>query len=174
MIDIVAEVSLIFLLGVDERLDSVITSLHAEADTLVKDVLRLVGGIHIVLVKGLDELFIVVDCSIDDTITDSLRHDLLSLFNTLQVQLAGNISKRDLRVRDVDLLETELDDSVLQTADQREDLISSKHSLIACNQGIELVHLTLLDILDDQIVRLEVLLELFLVEDLTLRDLTHQ
>ena len=174
MIDIVAEVSLIFLLGVDERLDSVIASLHAEADTLVKDVLRLVGGIHIVLVKGLDELFIVVDCSIDDTITDSLRNDLLSLFNTLQVQLAGNISKRDLRVRDVDLLETELDDSVLQTADQREDLISSKHSLIAGNQGIELVHLTLLDVLDDQIVRLEVLLELFLVEDLTLRDLTHQ
>ena len=140
----------------------------------MKDVLRLVGGIHIVLVKGLDELFIVVDCSIDDTITDSLRHDLLSLFYTLQVQLAGNISKRDLRVRDVDLLETELDDSVLQTADQREDLISSKHSLIAGNQGIELVHLTLLDVLDDQIVRLEVLLELFLVEDLTLRDLTHQ
>ena len=99
---------------------------------------------------------------------------MLSLFNTLQVQLAGNISKRDLRVRDVDLLETELDDSVLQTADQREDLISSKHSLIAGNQGIELVHLTLLDVLDDQIVRLEVLLELFLVEDLTLRDLTHQ
>ena len=174
MIDIVAEVSLIFLLGVDERLDSVIASLHAEADTLVKDVLRLVGGIHIVLVKGLDELFIVVDSSIDDTITDSLRNDLLSLFNTLQVQLAGNISKRDLRVRDVDLLETELDDSVLQTADQREDLISSKHSLIAGNQGIKLVHLTLLDVLDDQIVRLEVLLELFLVEDLTLRDLTHQ
>ena len=174
MIDIVAEVSLIFLLGVDERLDSVIASLHAEADTLVKDVLRLVGGIHIVLVKGLDELFIVVDSSIDDTITDSLRNDLLSLFNTLQVQLAGNISKRDLRVRDIDLLETELDDSVLQTADQREDLISSKHSLIAGNQGIKLVHLTLLDVLDDQIVRLEVLLELFLVEDLTLRDLTHQ
>jgi len=174
LIDIVAEVSLIFLLGVDERLDSVIASLHAEADTLVKDVLRLVGGIHIVLVKGLDELFIVVDSSIDDTITDSLRNDLLSLFNTFQVQLAGNISKRDLRVRDIDLLETELDDSVLQTADQREDLISSKHSLIAGNQGIELVHLTLLDILDDQIVRLEVLLELFLVEDLTLRDLTHQ
>ena len=140
----------------------------------MKDVLRLVGGIHIVLVKGLDELFIVVDCSIDDTITDSLRHDLLSLFYTLQVQLAGNISKRNLRVRDVDLLETELDDSVLQTADQREDLISSKHSLIAGNQGIELVHLTLLDVLDNQIVRLEVLLELFLVEDLTLRDLTHQ
>ena len=174
MIDIVAEVSLIFLLGVDERLDSVIASLHAEADTLVKDVLRLVGGIHIVLVKGLDALFIVVDSSIDDTITDSLRNDLLSLFNTLQVQLASNISKRDLRVRDVDLLETELDDSVLQTADQREDLISSKHSLIAGNQGIELVHLTLLDVLDDQIIRLEVLLELFLVEDLTLRDLTHQ
>ena len=148
LIDIVSEVSLVLLLWVYESLDSVVASFHAELDTLVQDLLRLIRSVHISLGQRLDKLLLVVDDGIDDAITDRLGDDLLGLL-PLEAELRSDVSHRDLRIRDVDLLETELDDSVLQTADQREDLISSKHSLIAGNQGIELVHLTLLDVLDD-------------------------
>ena len=113
LIDIISKVTLILLLRVNEGFDGIIACLHAESDTLVQDGLRFVGCIHIVLRKRLNVLFVMVNGSVNYTISDSFCNDLLSLFNTLQIQFRGYISQRDLRVRDIDLLKTEFDDCVL-------------------------------------------------------------
>ena len=45
----VAKVAFIFLLVVDQGLDSIVAGLHTELDTLVKDCLRLIGRVNIIL-----------------------------------------------------------------------------------------------------------------------------
>ena len=130
--------------------------------------------VHISLGQRLDELLIVIDRGIDDTISDSLGDDLLRLLDTLQTKLGGDVSKRNLRVRDIDLLKTELDNGMLKSMDQTEHLISLEHPLVPCDQRVESLHVSLFDSMHDLVVRLEKLLEVLLVEDLAVRGLTHE
>ena len=168
------EVALVFLLSVDKGFDSVVAGFHAELDAFVQDALRLIGSVDISLRERLNVLLIVVDRCINDTISDSLGNDLLNFFDTLKAELLCDVSNRDLRVRDVDLLETELDDCVLQTVDQSQCLVGLEHALEASNMCIELFHVTLLHKVHDLVIWEQVLLEVFLVEDLPVWNLTHE
>jgi hypothetical protein len=58
----------------------------------MENVLWLVSRVDISLDEGLDELFVVVDGGIDDTVTDGLCHDLLSFLNAFKAQLGGDVS----------------------------------------------------------------------------------
>ena len=122
----------------------------------------------------MDVLFIVVDSGIDHTVANCFGHNLLSFLHTLKAQLLGDVGKRDLGVADVDLLQTELDDSMLESMNKAEDLISFEHRLVASNEGIESLHITLLHKVDNLVVRVEVLREFLLIENLAIRNLTHQ
>ena len=93
LVDIVTKVSLVLLLRIYEGLDGVVAGLHAELDTLVKDVLRLIRGVNISLRQRLDKLFIVINGSINDSISDSFGYDLLCLFYGLKAQLRGDVGK---------------------------------------------------------------------------------
>ena len=57
---------------------------------------------------------------------------------------------------------------------KRQHFVSLEHFLVTCHQGIESFHVTLLDEVHDLIVGEQILLEIFLIEDLSVWDLTHQ
>ena len=116
----------------------------------------------------------MIDGCINNTITDGLSNDLLGLFDALQAELLGNVGKRDLGVADVDLLQTKLDDSVFETMDQGQDSINFEHVRKALHVRIEPIHVTLLHKVHDLVVGVEVLREVLLVEDLSVRNLTHE
>jgi len=116
----------------------------------------------------------MVDSRVNDSISDRLSHDLLGLFYTFQAQLARDVGHGDLRVRDIDLFQTELDDGMLQSMDQTEHLVSLEHPLVPRYEGVESLHVSLLDRVHDLIVWVQVLLEVLLAEDLTIGDLTHE
>jgi len=90
---------------------------------------------------------------INNTISDSLSNDLFSFFNALNTQLVLNILQGDLRVTNINLLKTELDNSMSQTSNQSQVLVSLEQFLILCQNLFELIHITLLDTVDDLVVR---------------------
>ena len=57
---------------------------------------------------------------------------------------------------------------------KRENLVNLEHLLIAGDQSIESLHVTLLDKVHDLIVWEQVLLEILLVKDLSVWDFSHQ
>jgi len=66
---------------------------HAELDTLVKNVLGVVGGVDIEELIGGHVLELVAEGGVDDTVADGLGNDLLSLAIILQAQLLLDVSK---------------------------------------------------------------------------------
>jgi len=116
----------------------------------------------------------VVKDSIDNSIADSFGNDLLGLFNTLERKLFRDILNRNLRVRDVDLLETELDHSVTKTLNQGEIFVSMEKGLILDQKGLEVLHVARLDTSNNLIVRKKLLLEVGVREDLSVGNVTHQ
>ena len=116
----------------------------------------------------------MVKDSIDNSIADSFGNDLLGLFNTLERKLFRDILNRNLRVRDVDLLETELDHSVTKTLNQGEIFVSMEKGLILDQKGLEVLHVARLDTSNNLIVRKKLLLEVGVREDLSVGNVTHQ
>lgn len=116
----------------------------------------------------------MIDGGINNTIADGFSYDLLGLFDALQAELLGNVGKRDLRVADVDLLQTELDDSVFESMHQGQDSVDLEHVREALHVRIEPIHVTLLHKVHDLVVRVEVLRKVLLVENLSVRNLSHQ
>jgi len=55
----------------------------------------------------------VADFSLNHTISDRFCYDLLSLFDRLKAKLQHDVLQMDAGVGDVDLFQTELDNSVL-------------------------------------------------------------
>ena len=78
----------------------------------------------------MDELLVVVDGSVNDSIADGLGDDVFSLFSGAEHELNSDIFQRDLGVRNIDLLEAELDDGVSQALDEGQVVISRKHILV--------------------------------------------
>jgi hypothetical protein len=77
---------------------------HAELDSLIKDELRVVRLVDIGQSARLDELLLVVDGGVNDSITDCFSNNMFSLFTSLKHELDPDVVNRNLRVRDVDLL----------------------------------------------------------------------
>ena len=96
LVDIIAEVTLVFLLRVDQSLNGIVAGLHAELDSLVQNLLRLIRCVDISLGKRLDVLLVMVDSSIDDAVTDGLGDDLLGLLNTFEAKLSSDVSHGNL------------------------------------------------------------------------------
>ena len=65
----------------------------------------------------------MINRCVNDTVSNRLCDDLLRLFVALKAQLCLHVADCDLRVRDVDLLETELNDSVLESMNLRQGLV---------------------------------------------------
>jgi hypothetical protein len=116
----------------------------------------------------------MTDRRIDHTVSDCLCNDLLSLFSAFKAKLLLDISDRDTRVRNVDLLETELDDGVLKSVDQRQVAISLEELLVLDSQLLEAVHLSGLDTAHNREVRSERLLKLGLCKHCSAWDFSHQ
>lgn len=172
----VSEVSVVFLVltGVGQGAHRIVPQLHAELHTLVKHLLRLVGRILIDKAQRLHKHLIVVDPSLNYTIANSLRHDLLRLLHGLETQLRLNVAQSNFRVRNVDLLQTELDHSVLESLDQGHVLVKSKYFGVLDQQGAELFHLALLDAVEHVEVWRQRLDEVTTAQDTLVRDFTHQ
>jgi hypothetical protein len=116
----------------------------------------------------------VVDGGFNNSITDGLCNDLLSLFHGLEGQLDLDVLDRYLRVTNVDFLETKLDYSMLQAKDKGQDSVGLEHTLILLDDLLELFHITLLDSAHDLEVGVQRLLEVRLRENLSVWDLTHE
>lgn len=74
--------------------------------------LRLVRLVYVSSDSTLHEPSGMVDCSFNDTISDSLRNNVLGLFLRLEIELYTNVSDRDSRVRKRDCAEGSLDDEM--------------------------------------------------------------
>jgi len=122
----------------------------------------------------LDELLLMVDCSVNDTIANSFSNDVFSLFTSLEIELDSNVVNRDLRVRNVDLLQAELDDSVSQTVDQSQVVVSHEYILVLLSLLLEFFHVSALGSAHDSKVGSKRDLVFFLVENLAVRDISHQ
>jgi len=57
--------------------------LHAELDTLLKHILRLVARVNITHLLRFHEALIMVNDGINDTVSDCLGNNLLSLLNRI-------------------------------------------------------------------------------------------
>lgn len=77
----VREVAKVFLGRIDKGFDSVLMQGHAELDSLVKNELRVVRLVYICKCARLNELQIVVDSGINNSIANSLGYDVFGLFN---------------------------------------------------------------------------------------------
>jgi hypothetical protein len=148
--------------------------LHAESNTLVKQVLRIICRIDVVTPLALHESFVAVDDGRDDTVTNGLGDDLLAFLNGLKVQLCLDVSETDLAIADVQLLQTELEYSVPQSLDQGEVLVLAEDLTVCRHDLVELNHIAGLDAVDDLEVRPKRRLQELLDEDLAVRDLTHE
>lgn len=80
----------------------------------------------------------------------------------------------DAGVGDVDLFQTEFDNSVLKSLDKSQVFVSSKQACVSGQQTLELFHFTLLDKVDNLEVGSQGFLELFIGEDCSLGILAHQ
>lgn len=116
----------------------------------------------------------MTDRRINHTVSDRFSHDLLSLFSAFKTELLLDISNRDTGVRNVNFLESKLDDSMLQSVDQRQVAVSLEELLVLDCQLLEPVHLSRLDTAHDREVWSERLLELGLCKDCPVRDFSHQ
>ena len=63
---------------------------------------------------------------------------------------------------------------MLQAVDKGQDLIGLEHALVTSEKGVESHHIARFDGMHDLVVGEEVLLEVFLVEHLPVRDLSHE
>jgi|LauGreDrversion4_2_1035121.scaffolds.fasta_scaffold294010_3 hypothetical protein len=96
---------------------------HAKLNALVVDVLRIVRCVDIAGLLGLHPLVVMIENCLDHTVSYGLSNHLLCLFNAFKRQLLCDVTDRDLRVTNVDLLETKLDNSVAQALNERKVLI---------------------------------------------------
>lgn len=111
--------------------------------------------------------------SINNTISDGLGNNLFSFFDTLNTKFALNILQGNLGVTDVNLFKTELNNSMSQTSDQSQVLVSLEQFLVFDQNLFELIHITLLYTVDDLVVRGQWSSKVFLREYLSSRDFTH-
>ena len=80
------------------------------------------------------------DC-IDDAISNGLGNYLLSLLYRIQLELVLDVDHRNLRVTDVQFLETELEHSMLKSSDQVEVLIGNEYLLVFRQDFLESIHI---------------------------------
>jgi hypothetical protein len=104
--------------------------------------LRIIASVDITALSRLHETLVVVDDSINHTISDSLSNDLFSFLNGVETKFLLDISHGDLGVTDVQFLETELEDSVLKSHDQSVVLILLEHFLILGEDLLKGVHIS--------------------------------
>ena len=74
----VPKVSLVFLLRILECFDSIVMEVHTVLESLVEHILWIVRGINVSHLSRLHKSIVVVDHSVDHTVSDSLSYDLLS------------------------------------------------------------------------------------------------
>ena len=72
----------------------------------------------------------MVQNGINDTISDSFGDNLFSFFIAVQRKLLSDVINRDLRITDVDFLQTKLDNCVSQSSNQRVVLVSMEQWLV--------------------------------------------
>lgn len=65
----------------------------------------------------------MINRCVDDAVSNCLRDDLFRLFVALKTQLCLHVADSDLRVGDIDLLQTELNDSMLESMNHRQCLV---------------------------------------------------
>lgn len=116
----------------------------------------------------------MVDRSVNDTIANSFSNDVLGLFSSLEIELDSNVINRDLGVRNVDLLQAKFDDSVSQTVHQGQVVISYENVLVLLHLLLEFFHVSALRSAHDGEVRSKRDLVFLLVENLAVRDISHQ
>lgn len=147
---------------------------HAELYSLVENALGIVRVVDVVGVLRLHPLVIVIDNSLNDSVSDGFGHDLLGFFNVFYAKLLFDVLDGDLRITDVDFLKSELDDSVSQPLNQDVVLVLLEQSLMDLQNLFEVLHITRLNACYHLIVRSKCLLEIRVREYLPIWDLSHE
>lgn len=155
-------------------LDRLLMEVHTELDSLVEHVLWLIRSVNISDVLGFHVLLFVVNDSVNNSVSNGLCYDLFSFFMRLEGELLSDVSNGDLAVGDVDLLETELDDGVLESEDQGIVFVSHEERLVLSDDLLEVVHISLLDTSDDFEIGLKGLLIFWVLEDQPGWDFSHE
>ena len=170
----IPEVSLVLFGGIHEGFDCIVAGVHAKSYPLMQQGLGLVGGVDVDERQRQHPLVVMVDSRIDHAVSNGLCHNLLCFFHAFKAELLLDVFESNLGVRNVDFLKTELDDSVLESVNQREDLVIFKETRVLLEQLLELFHVTLLHVIHDQEIWIKRFLEVCLIEYLAGRNLAHQ
>jgi len=137
----------------------------------------MLGIVTCVDVRALPRLhgsFIVVNNSLDDSISDSLGDNLFGLFNTIEAEFLLDIDHWDLRITDVKLLQTKLQNSVLKSHDQGIVLILLENFLVLGENFLEGIHVSGFHTVYDLEIWGKWLLQEGLREDLSVWNFSHQ
>ena len=176
---------------VNAHLDTLVVQLQAKLNSLVESLLRLVRGINVDDILALHVTLLMLQRSLDHSISDSFCADIFRLFFGIEMQFLADLLQRDARIGEGERTESSLDDVVTETKNQsiraiRDELllvclerfseglqISDAHG---CRDAISICdgsHGTLLTLRDLQI-RRKRFLEHRLPEDASFRYISHQ
>ena len=147
---------------------------HAEANSFVEHGLRVIGRVNVVQLSRLHEAVLAVNESCDDTVSDGLRDYLLGLFNAVERKLVLDVNQGDLRVGNVQFLQTELEHGVSESVNKRVRLVSLEHDAVLVHDLVEGNHVATFHTVHDLEVGLQRSLQELLSEDLPVWDLAHE
>ena len=116
----------------------------------------------------------MIDCCIDYTVSDGLCNDLLGFLYRVQLQLRLDIANRYFGVANVEFLQTELQDSVLETGNQVKVLICDKDLFVFFHDFLEGLHVATFDTINNLEIRGQRFLEVSWRKDLPVWNFTHE
>ena len=115
---------------------------QAELNSLVEGNLRLPGAVNVTRVLGLHDPLLVVQLSLNHTVSDGLGHDELRVLRHVHVELLGDVCEGDLAVGETDGLDSSLDDVMVESGDEGVGVVCSELSLECLQHISEPLHLT--------------------------------
>ena len=140
----------------------------------MKHLLRVVAFINVLGLFGLHVAFLVVDVGQDDTVSDSLGNNLLGLFDVFESKFTLDVLKRNLRITDIQFLETKFENSMLKSHNERIVFISFEDGLILGNDTFEVLHVSGLNAVHNLEVWRKWFLQERLAKDLSVWNLSHK
>ena len=119
-------------------------------------------------------LVLVIDGSIDDSVSDSLGHYALGVLDGLESEFLGDVVEGDFGVGEVDLFEAEFDDVVTKAVDEVVVAVFEEKVFVVRDDLFELIEGAFSDFLDDLEVGVEVFSEFGFSENCFVWNFSHQ
>jgi hypothetical protein len=97
--------------------------IETKADSLMERILRLIRTIHINTLSALDVSLLVIDQRVNDTIPNSLAHDVFRILLGIELKLQARVAEGDSRVGERKHSDSGLDDVVSESENECPGLV---------------------------------------------------